>query len=93
MIVLIYLVGGQTLNYGLIFLMWSIYTHLCGEDYDMYNEVLKRNTSKGIGIFRYFDGWIRNLAVILLWPFNVYDTLIIIGSSIAEVRSRQKQAP
>lgn len=90
-VILIYIIGGIVINFGSIFIVWGYYSKICRGDSKLYYDVMYRNFTKGIKLPGQFDGVLRIIVTQLLWPLNVYNTLVIGISSIREVRRMRKK--
>ena len=89
-VLLFYILAGAVINYSTIFIIWGIYGHYCkgndGKYWRIRNKCIREN---GIDVFSYYHGWQRILLVYLLWPINVYNTLVIGLAAIKEAKEEE----
>ena len=85
-VVLIYLLGGAIANYGSIFVVWGLFSKICGDNTEMYFRIMNNNKKHGVIFFERFEGLFRILMVFLLWPINVLNTFLIGIPAIREAK-------
>ena len=89
---LYYLLVGQVINWGSLFITLFIFARVCRDDDRMFVELAEKHRARAIGFN--CPTWpevVKMAVTMVLWPLNTYNTLVTNVGGIREALERKRK--